>query len=54
MIAIRAHPLPSMVCYHRPEHVDDLALKLATLEGIPLVKIGLPINTIVERLRNHI
>lgn len=52
MIAIRAHPLkPSMVCYHRPEHVDDLAIRLATLENIPLVKITLPVNTIVDRLK---
>jgi putative transcriptional regulator len=52
MIAIRAHPLkPSMVAYHRPEHVDDLAIRLATLEGIPLVKLTLPVPTIVERLK---
>jgi len=52
MIAIRAHPLkPSMVCYHRPEHVDDLAIKLATLENIPLVKITMPIGAIVEKLK---
>lgn len=51
MIAIRAHPLkPSMVGYHRPEHVDDLAIRLATIEGIPLVKVTLPIPTIVDRL----
>jgi putative transcriptional regulator len=52
MIAIRAHPLkPSMVGYHRPEHVDELAIRLATLEGIPLVKVTLPVPTIVERLK---
>lgn len=52
MIAIRAHPLkPSIVCYHRPEHVDDLAIKLATIENIPLVKITLPVGTIVDRLK---
>ena len=51
MIAIRAHPLkPSMVGYHRPDHVDDLAIKLATLEGIPLIKTDLPVNTIIDRL----
>jgi putative transcriptional regulator len=51
MIAIRAHPLkPAMVCYHRPEHVDDLALRLATLESIPLVKTDLSLPVLVERL----
>ena len=39
MIAIRAHPLkPALVVYQRPEHVDDLAIRLATLENLPLVK----------------
>ncbi len=52
MIAIRAHPLkPSMVGYHRPEHVDELAIKLATLEGIPLIKTDLPVDTIIDRLK---
>jgi len=51
MIAIRAHPLkPAMVCYHKPEHVDDLALRLATLESIPLVKTDLSLPVLVERL----
>jgi putative transcriptional regulator len=51
MIAIRAHPLkPAMVCYHKPEHVDELAIRLATLEGIPLVKTDLPMQAMVERL----
>jgi putative transcriptional regulator len=51
MIAIRAHPLkPAMVCYHRPEHVDDLAIRLATLESIPLVKTDLSLPVLVERL----
>ena len=51
MIAIRAHPMkPALVVYHRPEHVDDLAIRLATLEGLPLVKTTLPIQTLVERL----
>ncbi|HTY46431.1 MAG TPA: helix-turn-helix domain-containing protein [Methanomassiliicoccales archaeon] len=51
MIAVRAHPLkPAMVVYHRPEHVDDLAVRLATLEGIPLVKTELSLPSLVERL----
>jgi putative transcriptional regulator len=52
MIAIRAHPLkPCIVGYHRPEHVDELAIKLATLENIPLIKMELPVPTIVDRLK---
>lgn len=51
MIAIRAHPLkPAMVVYHKPEHVDDLAVRLATLEGIPLIKTDLSLPALVERL----
>jgi len=51
MIAIRAHPLkPAMVCYHKPEHVDDLAVRLATLESIPLIKTDLSLLSLVERL----
>ncbi len=38
MVAIRAHPLtPAMVVYQHPEQTDPLAIKLAKLEGIPLV-----------------
>ncbi len=53
MIAIRAHPLkPAMVVYHKPEHVDDLAVRLATLEGIPLIRTDLSLPALVERLEN--
>ena len=51
MIAIRAHPMkPAMIGYHRPAHVDELAIRLATLEGIPLVKTDLSMPSLVERL----
>ena len=51
MIAIRAHPLkPALVVYHRPEHVDELAIRLATLENIPLIRTNLQVPTLVERL----
>jgi putative transcriptional regulator len=51
MIAIRAHPMkPAMVVYHRPEHVDELAVRLATLEGIPLIKTEMALSSLVERL----
>ncbi|NYT11916.1 MAG: helix-turn-helix domain-containing protein [Methanomassiliicoccales archaeon] len=53
MIAIRAHPLkPALVAYHKPEHVDDLAIRLATLEGIPLIRIDMPVKTLVEKLES--
>jgi len=51
MIAIRAHPLkPAMVCYHKPEHVDDLAIRLATLESIPLIRTDISLPALVEHL----
>jgi len=51
MIAIRAHPMkPAVVAYHRPEHVDDLAIQLATIEGIPLIRIDMSMKTLVETL----
>lgn len=51
MIAIRAHPLkPALVIYQRPEHVDELAIRLATLENLPLVRTNLQVPTLVERL----
>lgn len=51
MIAIRAHPLkPAMVIYQKPEQVDELAIRLAELENIPLIKTQLAIAPLVERL----
>jgi len=51
MIAIRAHPLkPAMVVYHRPEKVDELAVKLAEIENIPLIRTNLDVNVLIERL----
>ena len=58
MIAVRAHPLtPAMVVYVQPEKTDPLAVKLARLEGIPLVTTDLPVEEIgksVEALREGI
>ncbi|MEM4233427.1 MAG: transcriptional regulator, partial [Thermoplasmata archaeon] len=52
MIAIRAHPLkPALVVYQKPEHVDELAIRLAELEGIPLIRSDLAIADLVERLQ---
>ncbi|MBI5000569.1 MAG: helix-turn-helix domain-containing protein [Euryarchaeota archaeon] len=53
MIAIRAHPLkPAMVIYVQPDKVDDLAIRLATLEKIPLVTTELSAQEIVERVES--
>ena len=51
MVAIRAHPLtPAMVVYIKPENVDQLAIKLAKLEGIPLVSTELGLNELMIKL----
>ncbi len=53
MIAIRAHPLkPALVVYQKPEQVDELAVRLAELEGIPLVRTELPASELVEILQS--
>ncbi len=51
MIAVRAHPLtPAMVVYIQPEMTDPLAIKLARLEGIPLVVTDLSVEEVVARM----
>lgn len=51
MIAIRAHPMkPALVVYQRPEHVDELAVRLATLENIPLLRTNINVPQLVDRL----
>ena len=51
MIAVRAHSLtPAMVVYVKPDAIDPLAIKLARLEGIPLVTTELSVEEIVGRL----
>ena len=51
MIAVRAHPLtPAMVVYIQPEKKDPLAVKLARLEGIPLVTTDLSVEEFVKRM----
>lgn len=52
MVAIRAHPLtPAMVVYLQPDKIDPLAVKLAELEGIPLVTTKLSVDGLNDRLR---
>lgn len=51
MVAVRAHPLtPAMVVYVQPEMTDPLAIKLARLEGIPLVVTDLSVEECVRRM----
>ncbi len=53
MVAIRVHPMkPALIVYHRPEKVDDLALRLAKTESIPLVITRAPLDKMIEGLRN--
>lgn len=51
MVAIRTHPLkPAMVVYVQPESVDELAVKLAEIEGVALVRTDLPPVEVIHRL----
>jgi putative transcriptional regulator len=53
MIAIRAHPLkPAMVVYQKPEQVDELAVRLAELESIPLIRTELAASELVDILHS--
>jgi len=53
MIAIRAHPLkPAIVVYQKPEQVDELAIRLAELEGLPLIRTDMPAGDLVEILNS--
>jgi putative transcriptional regulator len=51
MVAVRAHPLkPAMVVYVQPERIDKLAVKLAELENVSLVKTELNADEIISKL----
>jgi putative transcriptional regulator len=51
MVAIRAHPLkPGMVVYYKPKNVDELAVRLAEIEDIPLVITEMDIDRMVKVL----
>jgi putative transcriptional regulator len=55
MVAVRVSPVkPSLVIIHGPRrHVDPLAVKLAELEGVPLVLSLLPtVQELVYALRS--
>jgi putative transcriptional regulator len=52
MVAIRVHPMkPALIVYHKPERMDELALRLAKTEGIPLVVTRLPLERLLAVLR---
>lgn len=51
MVAVRAHPLkPAMVVYVRPQNVDELAIRLAELEGVSLVRTELETSDLIGKL----
>lgn len=51
MIAVRAHPMkPAIVVYIQPENIDDLAIRLASLENIILLSTQLPASQVMERI----
>jgi putative transcriptional regulator len=51
MVAIRAHPLkPGMVVYYKPKNVDELAVRLAEIEDIPLVITEMDVDRMVKVL----
>lgn len=52
MVAVRVHPMkPAMVVYHQPKGVDELAVKLAEMEGIPLVTTRRGLDAMIDDLR---
>ncbi|EQD77822.1 transcriptional regulator, XRE family [mine drainage metagenome] len=55
MIAIRVHPLkPAAVVYIQADRVDELAIKIAEIENIPLITTEMPVKEVcrvVSRLR---
>jgi putative transcriptional regulator len=56
MIAIKLAPIkPSIVCIHglKKKDVDDLAIKISNVEGIPLVLLTESIEKITERLEKY-
>lgn len=51
MVAVRVHPMkPAAVVYHQPEKVDELAVKLAEADGLPLLVTQLDLDDLKDRL----
>jgi putative transcriptional regulator len=42
---------PAIVVFHKPERIDELAIRLAEIERIPLVTTDLNLDVIMERLK---
>jgi len=54
MVAVRVSSLkPSTVVLHGVSKVDEIALKIANVEKIPLIKTDLEVSQIVENLRRN-
>ncbi|MGM0405557.1 MAG: helix-turn-helix domain-containing protein [Thermoplasmatota archaeon] len=54
MVAIRASPLtPAVVAYVQPGKVDELSIKLADLEGIPLIKTDYNVDDILKKIEKY-
>lgn len=53
MVAIRVAPLkPRAVVLHKPEKIDEIAIKLAEIEQIPLIKSGMTgVKELIDALR---
>jgi putative transcriptional regulator len=53
MVAIRSHILkPAIVVYHRPDRIDELAIRLAEIEELPLIVTNLNLETMIKRLES--
>ncbi len=53
LIAIRSTPLtPAAVSYIKPKKIDELSLKLAEEEGVPLIRTDLEVDELIKRLKN--
>ncbi|MCL4347752.1 MAG: helix-turn-helix domain-containing protein [Candidatus Thermoplasmatota archaeon] len=51
MIAIRVHPLkPAAVVYIQADRVDELAVKIAEIENIPLITTEMPVKDVCRAI----
>ncbi len=52
MVAIRVYPMrPALIVYHKPERIDDLAIRLAESEKISLAVTDLSMDVLLRNLR---
>ena len=53
MIAVRAQPIkPALMIFHQPDRIDELALKLAEIEKIPLVTTEISLKKMLDILKD--